>query len=586
MERSLNQKYSIDLSNYSIIQKIDSGGFGSVYSVQNKATNQEYAAKIIKTNKRDAHTKKMINREIAIMMRVKHPAIVSFYGYSLTDFKGKNNVTFIMTLAKNGSLLDLLQKVQKGLLDTLYDNTMRQKILIGIARGMMYLHQKHIIHRDLKPGNIILDENYNPLITDFGLAKYSDPGKPGNQTQSCGTSVYMAPEVITSTNYNEKADVYSFAIIMYEVITDSIPFPLYQEGKMTPFQFTSKVVHDNYRPNFTVPIKDSLQNLIEKCWSNDPKERPNFEEIFNKLAFNVEESINDILGDDEHSYYLEDVDIEEILSYVDEIMENENDKKVPTDILIQQLMQEIKDIKSECNTKITNLQKENKQLEIEIQQNTEAIENLTQENNLMKQRLAKLEAEQAKKVEHKEVTEPKKTDVGEKSLLFLYQVDHPFEGIINHLKNQSKGNIQLLMDVTASSCGLTSGFMPINATDFCSNANCFISGNLPNSWLCYDFKEHKVTLKNYTLKSFKGVKGSDHPRSWVIEGSNDNDLFAILAEEKNSSSLNGSNRVETFPINCQKTGEFRYIRIRLTGPTWGGHNILVIDSFEIFGKFI
>lgn len=85
------------------------------------------------------------------------------------DFDSKKNVTIFMELAKNGSLSDFLQKVKNGLSDILYDNTRRQIILVGIARGMMYLHQNRIIHRDLKPGNILLDDKLQPLITDFGL---------------------------------------------------------------------------------------------------------------------------------------------------------------------------------------------------------------------------------------------------------------------------------------------------------------------------------------------------------------------------------------------------------------------------------
>ena len=192
---------------------------------------------------------------------------------------------------------------------------MRQKILIGISRGMMYLHKHHIMHRDLKHENIILDENFNPLITDFGLSKYSETGQSANQTQYIGTSAYIAPEIINGNRYNSKADVYSFGIIMYEIITDSIPYPLFQSGKMPLFQFNNKVVNEGYRPEFTVPVQESLKKLIEKCWSKDLNQRPTFEQLFNKLAFNIEESIYDALDQNDSNYYLNNVEVDELFDY-------------------------------------------------------------------------------------------------------------------------------------------------------------------------------------------------------------------------------------------------------------------------------
>ena len=106
-----------------------------------------------------------------------------------------------MDLAKKGSLADLLEKIQNGLLDEEYDNTSRQIILVGIARGMMILHQHHVIHRDLKPGNILLDNDLHPHITDFGLSKFYESGRSMIQSQQCGTSMYMAPEIMEGNRY-------------------------------------------------------------------------------------------------------------------------------------------------------------------------------------------------------------------------------------------------------------------------------------------------------------------------------------------------------------------------------------------------
>lgn len=105
------------------------------------------------------------------MIRRKNPTIINFIGYSFQDFMKQNNMTIFMDLAQNGSLESLLQKVKKSIADIRYDNTIRQIILIGIARGMMHLHQHNVIHCDLKLGNFLLDSQFHPHITDFGLSK-------------------------------------------------------------------------------------------------------------------------------------------------------------------------------------------------------------------------------------------------------------------------------------------------------------------------------------------------------------------------------------------------------------------------------
>ena len=408
LEKDIQQRYRqflFDINDFKIVQQIESGAFGSVYSVQNTKTEEICAAKIINTHKDEAQYKQMITREIGIMVRCKHPAIIRFIGYSPKDFHGNNNVTIFMELSKKGSLADLLQKVTRGLLEDSYDNTNRQIILVGIARGMMYLHQHQIIHRDLKPGNILLDDNMHPYITDFGLSKLSESGHSMSQSQQYGTSIYMAPEVFEGNRYNGKADVYSFGILMYEVVTDLMPYPLLQKGKMTSFQFSNKVVNENYRPEFSVPVKKSIQKLIEKCWSKNPNERPTFEEIFKKLAYNYTHSIDEIYSDqqeksqneeeDEEDFYLEDVDVDVVVSYADEInnpavtMKEGQDLSKYDDII--KSLQEDNEI---TKRKVDYLKNENdmlkKNLEEKTNQYCQDIVSLQKDNQMLKYNLTEI----------------------------------------------------------------------------------------------------------------------------------------------------------------------------------------------------
>ena len=112
----------------------------------------------------------MAEREVKIMMNCQHPTIVKFIGYSILDFNEENNLTIIMELAKNGSLENIIKNIQRANGPKNYNNTTRQIILIGISRGLKFLHDRNIIHRDVKAGNILIDENLYPKITDFGLS--------------------------------------------------------------------------------------------------------------------------------------------------------------------------------------------------------------------------------------------------------------------------------------------------------------------------------------------------------------------------------------------------------------------------------
>ena len=146
---------------------------------------------------------------------------------------------------------------------------------------MSYLHSHNIIHRDLKPENILIDENFYPKISDFGLSKIVNEDskylRPRSIVDYKGTKIYSAPEIHQFNDYTKAGDVYSFALITYEILSSENPANSYNEVTII------QEIHSGKRPSLTPDIHYSLRDLIEKCWSNDPKDRPTFDEIVNYI---------------------------------------------------------------------------------------------------------------------------------------------------------------------------------------------------------------------------------------------------------------------------------------------------------------
>ena len=171
-----------------------------------------------------------------------------------------------MELAEKGSLQELLDNIRRSLTPAGFNDTHKQIIITGIAYGLKYLHSLEILHRDIKPGNILLDKNYYPKITDFNLSKKMNPEDRTNQSRTgVGTPNYMAPEIITEVGYEKPVDVYAYGILLYEVITNKVPYQELRDEKMSDFDIKKKIV-GGYRPILDGFINDPLKNLITSCW--------------------------------------------------------------------------------------------------------------------------------------------------------------------------------------------------------------------------------------------------------------------------------------------------------------------------------
>ncbi|XP_026857022.2 dual specificity testis-specific protein kinase 2 [Electrophorus electricus] len=250
-----------------ICERIGSGFFSEVYKVRHRASDQVMA---LKMNKLSSNRANML-REVQLMNRLSHPNILRFMGVCVQE----------------GQLHALTEYINGGNLEQLLDSNkylswaMRVKLAQEIAMGLAYLHSKGIFHRDLTSKNCLIksDENgYTAVVGDFGLAeKIPSDNTDGEKLAVVGSPFWMAPEVLRDEPYNEKADVFSYGIILCEIIARIQADPDYlprTENFGLDYHAFQHMVGD-------CP-SDFLQ-LAFNCCNMDPKLRPSFSDIVKRL---------------------------------------------------------------------------------------------------------------------------------------------------------------------------------------------------------------------------------------------------------------------------------------------------------------
>ena len=181
-----------------------------------------------------------------------------------------------MEFCKGGSLRDVLYSLTEPW--SLYD---QNNALLDVGIGMDYVHSRGIIHRDLKSLNVLIDEKGRCKVSDFGQSKSSTLSTCMTMTRGgagTGTVAWNAPEVLDDEDATCKADGYSFAIIVWEIMTTKVPW----EGLTIP-QIIRKVCDKNIRPECNELMNETLMALMEDCWNADPSKRPHFANIAKRL---------------------------------------------------------------------------------------------------------------------------------------------------------------------------------------------------------------------------------------------------------------------------------------------------------------
>jgi len=221
-------------------------------------------------------------REMSVLTQVRHENLVQLYGVCLDS----RPLRIVTEYCGGGAAFELLHGSPH--IDVVYAQQI--KMCRDTARAMCYLHTFNpmIIHRDLKSLNMLLDKPVTGSsdvpwikVCDFGVAKFQvQAGTWGQMTNQAGTQHWMAPEMWTSSTYDEKVDIFSFAMVIYEIICREVPFEEEEPADV------GKYTVAGIRPDMDAVPPDcpvELISLMKACWAQDPLERPSFTEVLRQI---------------------------------------------------------------------------------------------------------------------------------------------------------------------------------------------------------------------------------------------------------------------------------------------------------------
>jgi len=246
----------ISIKEFELIRCIGKGGFACVYQARHLKTGKEFAIKTIdKVLMNKSQMKERVQNEIIIQARLDHPSILVLH----EAFEDKNFVYLVLELCRNGELRSYLKSTGK-LVDKEARSFMKQ-----IVEGVIYLHKQGIMHRDLKLANLLLDDNFNVKIADFGLATALKDPREQHYTL-CGTPNYIAPEIAGRNSHGLESDVWSLGCLLYTFLVGNPPF--HTEEILDTLD---RVLMVDYEiPDF---ISGQAADLIKRLLTKDPIRR-------------------------------------------------------------------------------------------------------------------------------------------------------------------------------------------------------------------------------------------------------------------------------------------------------------------------
>lgn len=250
------------LNDFEIGKKLGAGKFGNVYLAREKSSKYIVALKVLrKSQLLRASVEHQLRREIEIQSHLRHENILRMYGY----FFDAQRIYLILEFAPGGELYKRLQ--QKGH----FDEKTSAKMIVELASALAYCHKKNVIHRDIKPENLLVGARGETKIADFGWSVHAPTSR---RNTMCGTLDYLPPEMVEGREHDEKVDIWSLGVLLYEFLVGDPPFEA--QSHTATYRRISRV--DLKFPRI---VADDAQDLIRRLLVKNPAKRMPLDEIKN-----------------------------------------------------------------------------------------------------------------------------------------------------------------------------------------------------------------------------------------------------------------------------------------------------------------
>ena len=260
---------AIDFDNEILLESIlGSGAFGSVY--RGRWRGKDVAVKLMASQ--GTSLLDSFHAEVEVLSRLQHPNIVRFLGASVVP----PHLCLVEELVENGSLWNLLHSEKPDMPPPPRPLSLMRTLDIAeeIASALAYIHPT-IVHRDLKSGNVLLDRDWHAKIADFGIARFKNNTYMTTHGGGAGTAAYMAPELFSAGRIDEKSDIFSLGVLIWEMYQGEIPW----NDCTHPMQVVMAIGINGERLRIPDEMPKTLAHIVKKCWREDAHRRPSATDV-------------------------------------------------------------------------------------------------------------------------------------------------------------------------------------------------------------------------------------------------------------------------------------------------------------------
>ncbi len=265
------------LGKYELKKRLGHGGMAEVWKAFDTQLQRYVAIKLLHANlKEDPQFNARFEREAQLIASLHHPNIVQIHDFQIASSEDEDSIAYmVMDYVEGQTLADYLRRTSR--VGNVPSPTEVVQLFTSICLAVDYAHQQGMIHRDLKPANILLDQQNTtrnpmgePILTDFGLARLLESPATTLTAVQLGTPLYIAPEQATGYAGNERSDIYSLGIILYEMVTGTLPF----QGDTPTAVMSQHITATPPSPSLINPnIPPMLEMVILRCLAKDPATR-------------------------------------------------------------------------------------------------------------------------------------------------------------------------------------------------------------------------------------------------------------------------------------------------------------------------